>query len=246
MDVGKAVRYAFEDEKWANKLLVGTAVSLVPIFGTIAVTGYAIAVLRNVREGGSPVLPGWDELGQYSVDGLMFSVAALVYAIPFLVVACPVALVWLLPTAAGDNQDLTAVLVSLAGLVTVGLGCLGVLYAILLGLLTPVLQIRYAETGSLTASLHIGEVFRYLFRNIGAILVAQLLVWLLGLVVTSVLGTVIGAVSLVPICGWVVGPVLSLLMLPVVIWLAVFASHLYGQIARLSHNDAAERRLGVT
>jgi hypothetical protein len=232
MDVGKAVGFVLEDEQWVNKLLLGAAVSLVPFFGGIAVTGYAIAVLRNVEAGKSEPLPPWDELGQHFLDGMKFWVATLIYSVPFLILACPMALVWILPAVAGDNQDLTAVLASVAGIVTAGLGCLALVYAILLWLLTPVLQICYAETGSLASCLRFGEVFRFLFQNIGAVMVAQVLVWLGGLVVTTVLGSVIGALSVIPICGWAVAAVLGLVMLPVGVWLMIFASHLYGQIAR--------------
>jgi hypothetical protein len=232
MDIGKAVGFVFEDEQWVNKLLLGAAVSLVPLFGGIAITGYAIAVLRNV-EGGSPrPLPDWGELGQYFVDGLMFWAATLIYSIPFLVLACPMALVWILPAVAGDNRDLTAGLASVAGIVTAGLGCLALIYAVLLWLLTPVLQIRCAETGSLASCLRFGEVFRFFFDNIGTFVIAQVLVWLAGLVVTGILGTIIGALSVVPICGWVVATVLGLVLLPVGVWLMVFAGYLYGEIAR--------------
>jgi hypothetical protein len=232
MDIGKAIGFVFEDEQWVNKLLLGAAVSLVPVFGGIAITGYAIAVVRNVKAAKSRPLPGWDELGQYFVDGLMFLVATLVYSIPFLILACPIALVWILPVLAGENQDLTAVLASVAGIMTAGLGCLALLYAILLWLLTPVIQIRYAETGELASCLRFGEVFRFHFDNIGAVIVAQVVVWLAGVVVTSILGTVIGALSIVPICGWVVATALGLVILPVSVWLMVVAGYLYGQIGR--------------
>jgi hypothetical protein len=232
MDIGKAVGFVFEDEQWSSKLLLGAAVSLVPIFGSIAVTGYAIAVLRNVEAGKSRPLPDWDELGRYFVDGLIFWVATLIYSIPFLILACPMALVWILPAVAGDNQDLTAALASVAGILTAGLACLALIYAILLWLLTPVLQIRYAETGNLASCLRLGEVFRFLFDNIGSVIISQALVWLGGLVVTGVLGTIIGALSLIPICGWVVAAALGLVTLPAGVWLMVFASYLYGQISQ--------------
>jgi hypothetical protein len=232
MEIGKALGFVFEDEQWVSKLLLGAAVSLVPIFGGVAVTGYAIAVLRNVEAGKSRPLPDWDELGQSFLDGLMFLVATLIYSIPFLILACPMALVWILPAVSGDNQDLTGVLAGVAGIVTAGLGCIALLYAILLWLVTPVLQMRYAETGKLASCLRFGDVFSFLFRHIGAILIAQVVVWLAGLAVTSVLGTIIGALSIIPICGWLVGAVLGLAMLPAGVWLMVFASYLYGQIAR--------------
>jgi len=232
MSIGKAIGFVFEDEQWISKLLLGTVISIIPLFGAAALTGYAIAVLRNVKAGSHRPLPTWDRLGEYLVDGLLFWVATLIYSIPLLVLLCPIALVWILPVAAGDNQDLTTILGSIAGLISAGLGCLSVLYGVALWIVTPVLQIRYAETGKLETCLRFGEVFRFLFDHIGPILVAQLLVWAAGLVVTTILGGVIGFLSLIPICGWVVSSVLGFAMLPVGVWLMLFAAYLYGQIAR--------------
>ncbi len=232
MNVGEAIRFAFEDDQWIGKLLVGAVISIIPLFGGAVLTGYAIAVLRNVEAGNQRPLPTWDRLGEYFVDGLLFWVATLIYSIPLLILICPISLAWILPAAAGDNQDLTTILTSIAGLVSAGLGCLILLYALALWVITPVLQIRFAETGTLGACLRFGEVFRFLFDHIGPIIIAQLLVWAVALVITTVLSGVIGVLSLVPICGWMVAALLGLVMVPVGVWLMVFAAHLYGQIAR--------------
>lgn len=232
MNVGEAIRFVFEDEQWVSKLLLGAVISIIPFFGGAAVTGYAIAVLRNVKAGSERPLPNWDRLGQYFVDGLLFWVATLIYSIPLLILICPIALVWILPAVAADNQDLTAVLSGVAGIITAGLGCLGLLYGLLLWALTPVLQIRFAEAGELGACLRFGEIFRLLFQHIGPIIIAQLLVWAAGFVVTTVLGGVIGVFSLVPICGWVVASLLGLVMVPLGVWLMLFAAFLYGQIGQ--------------
>ena len=234
MDIGKALGFVFEDEEWLTKLLLAAAISVVPFFGGVAVTGYTIAVLRNVRAGEPRPLPGWDGLGSYFVDGLMYWIATLVYSIPFLILACPIAAVWILPAVGGENQDLAGALAAVAGIATAGLGCLMLLYGALLWLLTPVLQIRYAERGSLASCLQFGDVFRLLFDNIGTILVAQVLMLVAYTVVTGDLGSVIGTLSLIPICGWIVSAVLGLALPPIVAWLMLVGSHLYGQIAQSS------------
>ncbi|MFW6135248.1 MAG: DUF4013 domain-containing protein [Chloroflexota bacterium] len=236
MNVNKALTFVFEDDEWVSKILLGTVISLIPLFGGAAVTGYTIAVLRSVREGRSHRLPTWDRLGDYFVDGLLYWVALLIYSIPLLILLCPIALVWVLPAASNDRQGLTNALTTVAALVSAGLGCLALLYALLLWAVTPVLQIRYAEAGKLGACLRFADVFRFLFANIGPIIIAQILVWAAGLVATTVLGLVIGAFGLVPICGWVVASLLGLLFLPLGVWLMLFAAHLYGDIA---HGAAA-------
>lgn len=230
MDIGRAIRFVFEDDQWVSKILLGALISLIPFFGGIALTGYAIAVLRNVRAGTSHPLPTWDRLGEYFVDGLLYWVALLVYSIPLILLICPIGLIWILPALAEDSQDLTAVLTSIAGIVSAGLGCLALLYALFLWVLAPVLQIRYAETGNLATGLRFGEVLRFLFDNVGEILIAQVLVWAAGFVVTTLLSIVIGAFGLVPFCGWVLASILGLVFLPVGVWLMLLASHLYAEI----------------
>jgi hypothetical protein len=216
MDVGKALGFVFEDEDWVTKILLGTVILLIPIFGGLALMGYTIAVMRSVMADEPRPLPEWKGLGDYFIDGLKFWVATLVYALPIFVIMCPFAVVWLLPALAGGEEDLAAILAGISGVLSVGLGCLAALYGILMGLLMPVVQIRYAETGEIGDCLRFGEMFRFLFGNLGSIIVSQLLVWFAGMVLMSVVG----------------GLSLGLLVLPIGVWLNVFSGHLYGQIGR--------------
>lgn len=216
MDVGKALSFVFEDGEWIKKILLGALITLIPVFGQFALVGYAIAIIRKVMADDPRPLPAWDNLGGHFMDGLMFWVASLVYTIPFLIFICPIALVLVAPIMAGENQDLAAILAGASGLVGLGLGCLASLYGILLSLLMPVLRIRYAETGEIGACLRFGEVFSFLFANIGSIIITMLLMWVINVVVVPV----------------VAGLTLGLLALPASVWLAAFSSHLYGQIGR--------------
>ena len=232
MKVGEAVGFVFEDPQWVGKLLLGAVISLIPVFGGAAVLGYAIAVVRNVAAGSQRPLPTWDRIGEYVVDGLLFWVAVLIYSIPLMVLLCPIGLVWIVPAAAGDNQEISTVLSSIAGLVSTGLGCIGFLYALFLWVLTPVLQIRYAESGELGACLRFGKVFGFFFDHIGPIIIAQALVLVGGFVVSTVLTGIIGVFGLIPICGWVIASLLGLVMIPVGVWLTLFAAYMYAQIGR--------------
>jgi len=231
MDVGKALGFVFEDEDWVTKILLGAALLLIPVFGIFVLLGYTIAVVRNVRAGELRPLPAWTDLGHFFMDGLMFWIASLVYALPLLVLLCPIALVWLLPALGGEQEDLTALLAGVSGLLSVGLGCLAALYGILLSLLSPVLQIRYAETADIGACLRFGEIFRFLTSNVGEIIISQLLLWVTGMVAGTLVSIAVSLLAIIPICGWVLGPALSLVMLPFGVWLKIFAAHLYGQIS---------------
>jgi len=232
MEVGKALSFVFEDEEWAAKFLLGAVIMLVPIFGWLVFMGYVIALIRNVVADDPRPLPAWVDIGDYFMDGLMYWVATLVYAIPIFLLICPLVVIWIPPILAQENQDLTGILSGVSGLLTVGLGCLMALYGILLRLLRPVLQIRYAERGEIGACLRFGEVFRFLFANIGPIIIAELLAWAAGMIIGSIVGTMGAVLALVPVCGQILVMLVGLVMLPVGAWLMVFSGHLYGQIAR--------------
>jgi len=187
-------------------------------------------VIRNVLAGSPRPLPAWEDLGKLFVDGLMFWVANMIYTLPVWIFVCPIFFVWVLPLLAGEAENLMVILVGVAGLWSLGAGCLAMLYSIVVALLTPALQIRYAETGELGACLRLDEIIRFTLDNIGSIIVAMLLVWVASAVFAMVMSSIIGVVSLVPICGQIIALVLSMLMLPVTTWMALFAAHLYGQI----------------
>ena len=231
MDIGKAIGFVFEDEEWVKKLLLGAAITLIPIFGWLAIMGYTIAVIRNVLDGHSRPLPDWSDLGQLFTDGLMYWVASSVYSIPLLIFVCPMMLAWILPALAGQNEDLLVVLGGAAGLVSLALSCLAGLYGILLGLVTPVLQIRFAQTSELGACLRFGEVFRFAFANLGNLVLSMLAVWAAGIVAGIVISIVSSILGLILICGWILLIPVGLLMLPYSVWSAAFSGHLFGQVA---------------
>jgi hypothetical protein len=216
MDIGKALSFVFEDEEWISKVLLGAVIMLIPIFGQFALLGYGIAIIRNVKAGDPRPLPAWSNLGDLFIDGLKFWVATLIYAIPFIIFLCPIMLVWVLPALGAENEDLAAILAGVSGIVSMALGCLAVLYGILLSLLTPVIQIRYAETGEIGPCLAVGEVFRLLLDNLGSVLIAVVLGWVVSTVVLSTAGTL----------------TLGLLALPGSVWLKALSCHMYGQIGQ--------------
>jgi hypothetical protein len=219
MDIGKALGFVFKDEQWIKKVLIGALLILVPLVGQFVVTGYLIAIIRNVKSGASRPMPDWsmDDMGKYLVDGLMLMVINLIYALPIIVLSCPFVLMGFLPLFMGDNPNLDTILEGAAGVLGIGLGCVGGLYGLLLALLIPVSQMRYAETRELAACLRFGEIFRFAFANIVNLIII--------LLVMSALGILIAPLALLT---------LGLLGLPANFWLGAVTSHLLGQIARRS------------
>lgn len=233
MNVGQAFTYVFEDERWVSKLLLGALIMLIPIFGMFAVLGYVVATIRNVLAGAIRPLPEWDNLGEYFVDGLMVIVANLVYALPLIILACVIAVPSLLPILAGENEDLMAILGGLSAVVMAAIGCIIFLYSLVLWILSPTIYLQYAVYDSVGACLRFGDVFRFTLDNIGSVLIAQLMMWVGGLVVGLVGGlisVVVSVLSIIPICGWILGLVIGLLAIPLSVWLLAFQGYVYGQV----------------
>jgi MFS family permease len=222
MNISRAIEFVFDDEEWLGKILLAAVISLIPVFGPVAASGYVIALVRNVMAGKENPLPDWEEPGRCFRDGLMFWLATLLYALPLLLLACPVVLSWALPLFGAEDSEATWALLGLSGALTAALGCL----------VTPVLQIRYAEVGTIGACLRVGAVLRFLLDNFGRILLVTLVVTLAVLLVTLVFGGVFTVLVLIPLCGPVVAAFGAMLLVPVYLWLGLFGGHLSGQIGR--------------
>ncbi len=216
MDIGRAFGVLFEDRDWVMKLILGSVLMLIPIFGQLALLGYGVAIIRNVMAGDPNPLPAWDNLGDYFMDGLKLAVVNLIYAIPLILVGCILAGTSVLPALGGDSDELVTVLAGMTGIVGLCLTCVVMLYALFLGLLSPVLHIFYAESGDIGTCLRFGAIFRYLSDNTGSIVVSVLVVW----AVNAFILPIVGAVSF------------GLLALPATFWVKTLSCHLYGQISQ--------------
>ncbi|NOK63647.1 MAG: hypothetical protein GFH27_549297n11 [Chloroflexi bacterium AL-W] len=60
MNIGKAISYVFEDERWISKVLLGGLIAAIPILNFAAI-GYMIKTARNVAYGNPRPLPEWGE-----------------------------------------------------------------------------------------------------------------------------------------------------------------------------------------
>lgn len=234
MDVGKAFSFAFEDRDWVTKLLVGGLILLIPIFGGFALLGYMVTVIRRVLNGDPNPLPEWSDLGQKFVDGLLIWVATLIYALPLLILSCPIFFVWVLPALGGESEDAMAALTGVAGVLTIGLGCLFFLYSLFLIFLTPAIYLQYAGHGRLGACLRFGDVFRFALQNLGTLLLYLLIVVAASTGISLVASLLVGAVNVIPCIGQLIAVLFALAMLPLAVWLTAFQGHLIGQVGRRS------------
>jgi hypothetical protein len=226
MDFQQALTFMFKDEDWIKKVLLGVLISLIPIFGQLALVGYMLAIIQNVKNDEPRPLPDWSEVIQYFVEGLKSWVVSLVYSLPVIVLSCPLMLIGFVPLFAGSNEELMGILAGVSGVAALLLSLPAMLYGLLLGLLSPVLLIRLAETGEISDCLRVREVVRFTFANISLIIIALLVMIAVAIVVVT------PAMFLT----------LGLLGYPAAVWTNLAFGHLCGQIARQADWTAAAGR----
>ena len=57
MNFGKAFTYIFDDKEWFSKLIIPLLVSLIPVVGPLAMSGYVMRVTKNVSQHSAEPLP---------------------------------------------------------------------------------------------------------------------------------------------------------------------------------------------
>ncbi len=232
MDILKAFTFFTEDERWIQKLGVGTAVVLIsallsPILigfaGFFILAGYCVRLLQNVRDGHARPLPEWDRWGEDMVDGFKLTVVNFLYALPVFIFVIPMILGAVLMDSSQEAGFLGV------PLLTCGI-CLVTLYALFLTVAQPAIMIVFAREKSIGSALRFRDVWEWTRRNIGPVIIVAF-VYLAASAVIPFAAMVIGTILLV--IGLIVTIPLSVLLLSLV------QAHLYGQLAGA---DAMEGR----
>ncbi len=181
MDFGKAFSFVFEDEDWLKKIGITGLIMLIPILGQLAVVGWTIEVTRRVIGNDPKPLPDWDDFMGYLVSGLQVLVIGFIYMLPVIVIqGCTAGLIPLLGQSGGNDDTLMTVF----SILTACLGCITLLYAIVVGLIMPAAIGNFAAKNELKAAFSFGEVFGMVRNNIGAYFMV-----FLGSIVASFVGS---------------------------------------------------------
>ena len=226
MDFGRAITFITEDERWLNKLGIGslimlaTMVIILPIFWLI---GYQIAIMRNVMAGSERPLPEWDDWGKLFMDGLMVTIAMLVYTLPIWLIICLGMTTIFLPILGGGSEDLMAALVAMTAVAWIGIACIAVIFAIGLMFISPAVYVQYAITNDLKACFRFGEVFAIARDN-----VVNILITIAANMGANFLLQAVAGVLAATVCGIVLAIPLGLMGM---IWIMAMLAHFYGQIA---------------
>ena len=211
MDYGKAFTFAFDDEDWVVKLILGGVFMLlsVVVVGIFFVLGYLLEIVRNVVEGKERPLPSWDNLGEKFVQGLILFVILLLLSIPLMLFSCVTSAFSSL--AAGTRSDAAQILIALVNL---GLGLLSFLYGLVYAVFIPAFTIRYAMTRDFGATFNIGEAWAVIRADLGSYVLILIVAWVASLVASlGVIACVIG-------------------VFVTSFWAMLVQGHLYGQYYR--------------
>lgn len=215
MDIGKALTYVTEDERWVTKLGIGAALAffsflIIPAF---FLTGYMVQIVQNVMAGQDRPLPEWEDWGKLFMDGINLFVAMLVYTLPFWLLTCCVILTTVGSSGLSDlSEDAVGALLSGSFLLAC---CVFFILVIALMFLGPAVTIQYAKERTLGACFQFGRVVEIARENLGDII--------LTVVISMGIGLVLSLVGAIPFIGW-------LIILAGQVYLYAVLGHLYGQI----------------
>jgi len=194
MDIGKSFTFIFEDKKWVEKILIGGLVLLIPIIGSILMLGYAIKLVRNVRNHDPEPLPEWDDWGGMFSDGLKLFIISLIWALPLIILF----ILLFVPMLFADSSDTASAIASIFSLC---FSCLSFIYIIIIWLALPGIIIKFAEGGEISDGFKFGEIMSFGKKHVGEIIVVALVSWGAYLV-ASLVGSLLCVVGLIFTVFW--------------------------------------------
>ncbi len=231
MDIGKALTFYTEDERWVEKLAIGTgvllistilSVILVGVLGYFIVLGYCIRLMNNVKNDVTPVLPEWDQWGDDLVRGVKLFMVKFVWFLPLVLVMAPIIIGWAMADSGQSGKFIGTVLV-LCG------SCLAFLYGIFFSLVQPGFTVAFAEREEISDGLQFTKVWSWTMERLGQVALVMIVILVASFIVQTV-----ALIAGVILC--LVGLVVTLPLGQLIIYL--FTYHLYGQLAREGDSSA--------
>ncbi|HBO34499.1 MAG TPA: hypothetical protein DD636_07165 [Anaerolineaceae bacterium] len=181
INFGKAFTFIFDDERWFDKLVVPVLVSLIPIIGAMALTGYVLRTIKNVIQNEVDPLPDF-QFGEDLERGFRFFLVGLVYSLPMMLV---VGLMTIPLFTLNNNESVSAL-----GVIVLIIGGLMLLaYGLFLMLIQPISMANFAVKDTFASGFELRNFFKRLGNNFTA--------WLLviaGMVLASIIspmGTIV-------------------------------------------------------
>ena len=206
MDIMRTLTYVFDDRDWVSKvgitaIITALSIVLTPLFvgllGWVALAGYTVELVRNVRLGVRDPLPRWDDFNRYLSSGFQVLTAVIVYSLPNIVLGC---------VSSFLTQNMSSGLIG-STLVLAFSCCLFPILLIYNLVTVPTLAIglgRYTEDPRINVFFE----FSFLFETLRQHLDKVLQFWL-GAIVIDI---VFFICAVIPVVGWIV---LVALLVPV-------------------------------
>lgn len=226
VDFAKSLTFLTEDERWMEKLGIGTVVLLVSTFlsfvliglvGFCMVMGYCIRLLQNVRDGNPRPLPEWDRWGDDLLRGFKLLVVTIIWALPLIVFSIPLAIGSAIADSGGDAASFLGAMIILCA------GCLMGLYGLLLAVAMPGYAIAFARDEQITSGVQFRQVIEWTRQNLGQTVIVAVVF----LVASFVFNLIAGIAGLL-LC--LIGIIVTIPLGTLVTYL--FQYHLYGQLAQ--------------
>jgi hypothetical protein len=184
-DVGQNLKYPLDDEKWAEKILIGGALNVIPIINFFSM-GYTLESMRAGTRG-ETTLPEWQDWGDKFVAGLMVFVISFAYMLVPSILMC---------LGAGGLVGMMHFGDVGWGIAGGGLTLLTFLIIIALAFILPMALAHFVAEDRIGAAFEFGEVWRRIRTVFGDYLVA--------IVLFMVLSVILGTLFVIPILGWIV------------------------------------------
>jgi hypothetical protein len=235
MDIGKAITFPADDEKWFTKLIIGAIVTAIPIVN-FAWMGYMIDILRNVMAGYDKPLPEWDDFGQKFLEGLLLWLASVIYGIPAFILMCIPAVMLGGGGAATEGADFQETVLGIFTGVGALFGCLIILYTLLVSFYFPAVTVNFARKGNFGSCFEFSTIFGIVSADLGKYITAWLVAIIAGIVLGFVIGVVSVALGILPCIGWILALIFSAIG---GVWISVIYAHLFGQYGAAQEAEAA-------
>ncbi|MBT3240352.1 MAG: DUF4013 domain-containing protein [Chloroflexi bacterium] len=182
MDFARSFSFITEDKDWFKKVGIAALLVLTGI-GSIGAMGWVVEITKRVANGDPEPLPGWENIGDYFINGLKLMGVTLVWSLPIILLTiCSTIL--LIPASEGfaSYDDASVFMV----IMTMCLSVLVILYSLVVGLLAAPLFGLIGEGLSFSELIKPNKAFALLKTNIGGYLLA----FFAGSIISTILSSI--------------------------------------------------------
>ena len=194
MDLERAFAFIWEDEDG---------------IGGLAVIGWVAELSRRVAHEEKDTLPEWDPIGDYFLNGLKYIAISFIWGLP---ISLPIIMISALGAGGSMVLDDPSPFIAFISIFSVCFTGIAFIYILGMNLLLPTLMVPLAEGTTFADLLNPSHAWKTFRANGGSFLVALLISWLAGSVLSFV-GTLLCFIGALP--AFVIGQ--------------LFMGHLIGQ-----------------